>query len=454
MDEADLAYLPAVDLLKLLRERQVSSRELLDVYLRRVDKFNPDLNAIVTLDAERASERATAADEATARGESWGQLHGLPMTVKDVFETAGLRTTAGSPDLAQHLPDRDAVIVRRLNDAGAVIFGKTNTPTMAGDGQTYNEVFGTTNNPWDLSRTPGGSSGGCGAAVAAGMTSLSVGSDIAGSVRIPSAFCGVLGHKPTFGVVPQRGHIPGQPGSLIERDINTIGPLGRDPRDLDLALAVMAGPITQEALDWRFELPSAPLKSLSQYRVAAWLDDPFCPVDSAIAAKLQDTIDALRRAGVTVDADGRPRFSLEESHRVYQPLLRTAFNADLTYQRWLELDHLRQRLRDLWADFFTRYDILLAPVCSMTPFPHMQVPWPERRLSINGQERPYEDFIVWTGLISVSYLPSTGVPAGLTSAGLPVGIQVVGPHLSDCRTIDFAGKLSVLIGGFQRPPGY
>jgi amidase len=454
VDEADLAYLPSVDLLKLLHEKQISSRELLDVYLRRVDKFNPDLNAIVTLDAERASECAAAADEATARGESWGPLHGLPMTVKDVFETAGLRTTAGSPDLAAYVPERDAVIVRRLKAAGAVIFGKTNTPTMAGDGQTYNEVFGTTNNPWDLSRTPGGSSGGCGAAVAAAMTSFSIGSDIAGSVRIPSAFCGTFGHKPTFGVAPQRGHIPGQPGSLIERDINTIGPLARDPRDLDLTLSVMAGPITQEALEWRFELPPAPQKSLSEYRVAAWLDDPFSPVDSAIGARLRDSVDALRRAGMEVDEDGRPGFSLEESHGVYQPLLRTAFNADLTYQRWLELDHLRQRLRDLWADFFTRYDILLAPVASMTPFPHMQAPWPERRVTVNGQERPYEDFIVWTGLISLSYLPSTAVPMGVTDEGLPVGIQVVGPHLSYRRTIDFAGKLSALIGGFRRPPYY
>jgi amidase len=454
MDEADLAYLPAVDLLKLLHEKQVSSRELLGVYLRRVEKFNPDLNAIVTLDAERASERAAAADETTARGESWGPFHGLPMTVKDVFETAGLRTTAGSPDLAQHVPDHDAAIVQRLKAAGAIIFGKTNTPTMAGDGQTYNEVFGTTNNPWDLSRTPGGSSGGCGAAVAAAMTSLSIGSDIAGSVRIPAAFCGAFGHKPTFGVVPQRGHIPGQPGSLIERDINTIGPLGRDPRDLDLALSVMAGPMTQEALEWRFELPPAPQKSVSQFRVAAWLDDPFCPVDSALAQRLQDAVNAVRAAGVTVDEDGRPGFGLEESHEVYLPLLRTALNADLTYQRWLELDHLRQRLRDLWADFFSRYDILLAPVSSMAAFPHMQAPWQERKFSVNGGERPYGDFIVWTGLISVSYLPSTAVPVGVSDEGLPVGIQVVGPHLSDRRTIDFAGRLSALIGGLQRPPGY
>jgi amidase len=454
MDEADLAHLPAVDLMELLSEKQVSSRDLLDVYLRRVGKFNPVLNAIVTLDVEHAAERAAAADEATARGENWGPLHGLPMTVKDVFETDSLRTTAGSPDLAQHVPDRDAVIVRRLKAAGAIIYGKTNTPAMAGNGQTYNDVFGTTNNPWDLSRTPGGSSGGCGAAVAAGLTSLSIGSDIAGSVRIPAAFCGLVGHKPTFGVVPQQGHIPGQPGSLIERDINTIGPLARDPRDLHLALSVIAGPMTQEALEWRFQLPPAPDKSLSQYRVAAWLDDPFCPVDAALWAKLQDAVNALRAAGVTVDEDAHTGFGLEESHGVYLPLLRTAFNVDLSYQRWLELDQLRQRLRSLWADFFLRYDILLAPVCSMLPFPHMQGPRAERRFTVNGQERPYEDFIVWTGLISVGYLPSTAVPVGLTDEGLPVGLQVVGPHLSDRRTIDFAGRLSALVGGVPRPPGY
>ncbi|MBO0713409.1 MAG: hypothetical protein J2P59_01545, partial [Acidimicrobiales bacterium] len=253
-DDDELAFLPSVELLALLERGELSSRELLDTYLDRLDRHNKAINAIVTLDAERARQRAREADEARAHGESWGPLHGLPVTVKDVFETDGLRTTAGSPDLADYVPDRDAVLVGRLRGAGAVIFGKTNTPTMAADGQTFNPIFGTTNNPWDLTRTPGGSSGGCGAALAAGLTPLSFGSDIAGSIRIPANFCGVYGHKPSFGLIPQRGHIPGPPGQRLERDINVVGPLARDARDLDLALSVLAGPRGQEELGWRLTL--------------------------------------------------------------------------------------------------------------------------------------------------------------------------------------------------------
>ena len=455
MNEADLAYMPAVDLLKLLSEKQISSRELLDIYLRRVGKFNHDLNAIVTLDAERAFERAAAADEATARGDKGGPLHGLPITVKDVFDTAGLRTTAGSPELSQHVPDTDAVIVRRLKAAGAVIFGKTNTPFLASDGQTYNEVFGTTNNPWDLGRTPGGSSGGCAAAVATGLTALSFGSDIGGSLRVPASFCGIFGHKSTFGLTPTRGHIPPiPPGTQREDDMLVAGPLARDARDLDLALSVMAGPISQEALDWKIELPGPLSKPLDEYRVAVWASDSFCPVDTVIQTCLLDAASALRSAGALVDDEARPKFSLEESHQLYVPLLRSIFGGERTHQDWLNLENQRGRLRDLWAEFFTRYDVLLAPVSSTLPFPHLQVPWPERRFTVNGEERPYEDFIVWTGPISASYLPSTAVPVGVSGEGLPVGVQVVGPHLSDRRTIDFAGRLSGLIGGVKPPPGY
>jgi amidase len=455
MEESDISHLPAVDLLKLLEEKQISSRELLDVYLRRVDKFNPDLNAIVTLDAERASDHAAAADEATAHGESWGRLHGLPMTVKDVLETAGLRTTAGSPELAEYVPEADAVVVRRLKAAGAVIFGKTNTPFLASDGQTYNEVFGTSNNPWDLARTPGGSSGGCAAAVATGLTSLGIGSDIGGSIRVPASFCGIFGHKSTFGLIPTRGHIPPiPPGTAREDDMLVVGPLARDARDLDLALSVLAGPTSQEALNWKIELPEPSTKPLSEYRVATWANDDFCPVESAIQSRLLDAASALRSAGATVDEQARPGFSLEESHQVYVPLLRSIFGGERTHQDWLSLENQRGRLRDLWAEFFSDYDFLLVPVCSTLPFHHLQVPWPERRFTVNGQERPYEDFIVWTGPISVSYLPSTVVPVGITSEGLPVGVQVVGPHLSDRRTIDVAGRISSLLGGVQRPPGY
>ena len=449
----EIAFLPATALLDLLRAKKVSSRELLDGYLDRVERFNPSVNAIVTLDAERARARAVAADEATARGESWGALHGLPITVKDVFETAGLRTTCGNPEWTDYVPERDAVLVSRLRNAGAVIFGKTNTPTLAADGQTYNPIFGTTNNPWDLTRTPGGSSGGCGAALASGMTPLSFGSDIAGSIRIPSNFCGVYGHKATFGLVPQRGHIPGPPGELIERDLNVVGPLARHPGDLDLALSVLAGPMSQEALGWRMLLPPPTGRPLRGHRVAAWLDDEACPVDATVRERLDALVDALRDAGVEVDTEARPGFEFRDAIEVFLPLLRQP--KELTHAGWHALDTRRQAFRDQWASFFQRYDFLLCPVCSMPPFPHDQNPQrEERKFVINGEDRPYMDFISWTGLIGVAYLPSTVTPLGPNSDGLPVGVQIVGPHLSDRRTIEFSELLSQVIGGFQRPPGY
>jgi amidase len=454
MNEDELAFLPAVELVSLLQKREVSSRQLLDLYLERVERHNPAVNAIVTLDLERAQTRAAEADEAASRGESWGALHGLPITVKDVFETEGLRTTAGSEDLAGYVPQRDAVLVARLRRAGAVIFGKTNTPTMAADGQTFNPLFGTTNNPWDLGRTPGGSSGGCGAALASGMTPLSFGSDIAGSIRIPAAFCGLYGHKPTFGLVPPRGHIPGPPGELMERDINVVGPLARDARDLDLALSVLAGPSGQEALGWQMQLPPPKAASLQEYRVAAWLDDDACPVDSGLNPRFEAAIEALRAAGVSVDTEARPGFSFQDSFSLYLKLLQSRQEPSLTHADWMQLDNERQRYRDLWAELFQRFDVLLCPVASTPPFPHDQGPRPERKYLINGEERPYSDYIAWPGLIGMSYLPSTSTPLGLNDDGLPVGVQVVGPHLSDRRTIDFARRLGEVIGGFQRPPGY
>jgi amidase len=452
MNIDDIAFLSATDLLELMREKKVSSRELLEGYLDRVERFNPAINAIVTLDAERARERASTADEATARGESWGPLHGLPITIKDVFETAGLRTTCGNPEWSDYVPERDAVLVARLRNAGAVIFGKTNTPTLAADGQTFNAIFGTTNNPWDVSRTPGGSSGGCGAALASGMTPLSFGSDIAGSIRVPASMCGVYGHKPTYALVPPRGHIPGPPGELIERDINVVGPLARDPRDLDLALSVLAGPMSQEALGWRIELPPPTNRPLREYRVAAWLDDEACPVDGTVSERLDSLVEALRGAGVEVDTEARPGFQFREAFEVFLPLLRQG--SDMSHADWLALDARRQGFRDQWAAFFQRYDFLLCPVCSTPPFPHDQRPRLEREYMINGERRPNEDYIAWPGLIGVSYLPSTSTPLGPNRNGLPVGVQVVGPHLSDRRTIEFSGLVAGLMGGFLKPPAY
>src|SRR6266849_1336134 len=261
----DLCLRSATALAAALRRREIGCQELLDRYLERVARLNPALNAIVTLDAERARAAAERADRELASG----PLHGLPMTVKDTFETAGLRTTAGAPVLADYVPASDASAVARLRAAGALIFGKTNTPTFAADAQTYNPVFGTTNNPWDRARSPGGSSGGSAVAMAAGLSALELGSDIGGSIRNPAHYCGVYGHKPTHGIVPGRGHIPGPPGTLAEVDIGVVGPLARSADDLDLALSVLAGPAEDRGRAWLLELPPPRRGSLREYHVAA-----------------------------------------------------------------------------------------------------------------------------------------------------------------------------------------
>ncbi len=282
----DAAFASAGELAARLRQGEVSSRDLLDLFLERVEKLNPRINAVVTVDAARARAEAEGADEALARGDEVGPLHGLPMTVKDSLETEGMLTTSGAGELAGHVPAKDAVAVARLRSAGAIIFGKTNLASYASDVQTFNDLFGTTNNPWSTERSPGGSSGGAAAALAAGLTALELGSDIAGSIRNPAHYCGVFGHKPSYGLVPLRGHIPGPPGTLAEMDLGVAGPLARDADDLELALDAVAGPLPEDAA-YRLRLPPARGSSLQDYRGAAWLDDPFCPIDSEVGRSSQ-----------------------------------------------------------------------------------------------------------------------------------------------------------------------
>ncbi|CAN5472530.1 amidase [soil metagenome] len=483
----DPTFQSALQLAAAIRSREMSSRELLDHYLARVERFNPQLNTLVTLDAERARTRADAADSALARGESWGALHGVPVTIKDSFETAGLLTTSGSPTLATHVPKANAVAVQRLVDAGAVVFAKSNLPTFAMDWQSYNPVFGTSNNPFDLARTPGGSSGGAAAAVAAGLTGLELGSDIGGSIRIPAHFCGIYGHKPSHGLVPQRGHIPGPPGTLGETDIAVIGPLARDADDLAAALDILAGPVAEEATAWRVQLPPPRHTALREFRVAAWLDDPLCPVDEETRACHRRMIDALRAAGVTVDETARPGFAFAEAHRHYASLLYAAtspglpreqfeqlaraadaapadvHNDSLAFVRgatqrhrdWIVTNEMRHRMRGAWARFFGAHDVLLCPVTPTAAIRHdHSEPFPARVLSVDGAARPYTDMVMWSGLIGMALLPSTVAPVGRTRAGLPLGVQIVGPYLEDHTSIRFARVLAEVTGGFARPAGY
>ena len=459
------AFESAAELAARIRRREVGARELLDVCLERVERLNPDINAIVTLDAERARGRADEADEALGRGEVWGPLHGLPITVKDQFQTAGIRTTCGAEEWADFVPEVDAVPVARLLAAGAVLFGKTNTPARTGDWQTSNVLFGTTRNPWDLERSPGGSSGGSAAALAAGLTALELGGDIGGSVRIPAAWCGVYGHKPTWGIVPGRGSLPAAPGTLARVDVASPGPLGRSADDLELALGVLAGPDEWDAVAWRLELP--PPRE-GRLRVALWTEDPSQPVAAEVRAGVEAAAAALASAGAEV-TPLRP-FELAELTRlrrrlVYPIIARRATDAELdrldhersawaraSHRDWLDVDEQRQRVRAHCAQLFRDHDVLLCPVAPVAAIPHDQRPMAERTIVIDGEERPYGDLGSWISLAGVALLPATSAPVGRTAGGLPLAVQIVGPHLEDRTTLAVARRLAELVGGFEPPP--
>jgi amidase len=398
-------------------------------------------------------------------------LHGLPVTVKDSIETVGLRTTSGAADLADHVPVRDATAVARLRAAGAIVFGKTNAPEYAGRPDTTNAVFGTTTNPWDAGRSPGGSSGGPAAAVAAGLTGLDLGSDLGGSIRMPAGYCGVYGLRPSYGLVPTRGHIPPTPGARGDPDMCTVGPLSRGADDLGLVLDVLAGPDEARAVAWRLDLPSPRASALTGYRMVAWLDDPYSPVAPDVLDVLSSTVDRLRAAGVKADDTIRP-VDLEESARLFQRLAQPALAHALPAQRFQELcaiaasdattrhaewaRNVTQRVRDRslahehrlalvadWARLFRDYDVLLCPVTPTTALPLAAADTPR-----------WTEQVRWTQAISTAYLPTASVPVGLTAAGLPVGLQVVGPYLEDRTVVDVARRLADVVGGYRPPPGW
>ena len=483
--DLDLATATATDLTRAIRGRELSSRELLDFLLARAEQVNPALNAIVAWDVERAREAAAAADDATARGEQTGPLHGLPMTVKDVWETEGLVTTSGAPELAGYVPSADALAVRRLKDAGAIIFGKSNTPLYAGDWQTYNDVYGRTGNPWDVSRTAGGSSGGAAAAVAAGLTPLELGSDIGGSIRNPSHYNGTYGLKPSWGVVPVRGHIPGPPGSLIQVDVGVAGPLARSIADLRTALEVVAGPLPEDAAGWRLELGEGPvINGPGELRIATVFAEggDVVPLAADVRACLDQFSSRLGDAGVQVDsvplpvplADGFRTWRdltlpiiglglLEAEYAAFAELEQAPADDPMTqiaqamasrYRTVMRATELRQRQRAAWADFFGRYDAVLAPVMPTAAFPHdTDRPMIERQLDVDGVAVPHFMAAAWCGAIGSVLLPVVALPAGPGRAGLPVGVQVIGPFLSDLRLLRIAEVLDAAAGpGFAAPP--
>jgi amidase len=486
---SDLHFQDSTDLLKGLGKGDFSSRELLTDLLAQVDKVNDKVNAIVTFDRDRAFAMCDAADSARKKGEKSGALCGLPMTIKDTYETEGLLTTAGAPEFREHVPATDAVPVARLKQAGAIVFGKTNLPTYASDIQSFNPLFGTTNNPYDFSKTSGGSSGGAAVALATGMSPLELGSDLAGSIRVPSAFCGVFGHKPSFGTIPMRGHIPGPPGTLSVADIAVSGPMARSARDLKLALSTMVGPDAAHGKAWKFSLAKPRAKKLSDFRVACWFDDDFCPVEQAHVAILEDLADELEKAGAKVDRKARPGFSLSKYHRVYYNLMATvaasgmpaktlkqltgalpllkignalgrfpddmigfAKAAGQTTVKWAEMNEDRAQFGAMWAKFFEEYDVLLVPPICSTAIDHNQASnLLTRKFELDGKSRSYLDLFIWPGLAGSCGLPATVAPVGMTPAGLPAGVEIIGPFLEDLTTIEFAGQLQRLLPALPRP---
>ncbi|MBL4758665.1 MAG: amidase [Rhizobiales bacterium] len=474
---SDPCLLPAIDLATMIRDRKISPSELLAAYSARIEKFNPALNAIVQFDSERAQETARAADDIIASGNETPPLFGLPCTIKDAFEVSGMVSTGGIPNLKEHMPARDADVVARVRKAGANIIGKTNVPFASGDFQSFNDIYGCTNNPYDLERTPGGSSGGAAAAVVAGMTAFETGSDIGGSIRLPAHFCGLFGHKSSYDIVPMRGHLPPKPGYLAASDLSVAGPLARSARDLPFLLANIAG-ATNNA--WRLDLPSARTRNPKNLRVAVWLDEPFTDVDVESAALIEAAAKALSQAGAKVDFDARPDFTMQEAFVNYALVLYAivasdfpahmrvamieaakssdpedishptlqARSAALNYADWLNLNQERARLQSIWATFFQSYDVVLCPAAPGPAFAHDHQGISKRRLEINGVKRPYLDIVHWAGLASGSYLPASVAPVGQTKSGLPVGVQIIGPWLEDHTPMAVAAMLEDLIGGF------
>lgn len=481
MDE--VAFWPARKLAAAIRRRKFGALELLDHYLARIERHNGAINAIVGLDAERARQRARAADRALARGRALGPLHGVPMTVKEAFAGLDLPTTWGIPAFRDNRPAQPALALERLAAAGAVLVGKTNVPIWLADWQSYNDIYGTTRNPWDPSRSPGGSSGGSAAALAAGLTGLELGSDIGGSIRVPASFCGVYGHKPTYGLCASTGHALGDWAAAP--DIAVIGPLGRSADDLLLGLKAIIGPDRAEGAGALMSPAAAPQRRLADFRVAIMLEDERYPVDGEVRDQLQALVDFLAKRKVKIRA-ARPALDTAESYSLYLSLLYAALSqgqsaeafkenaaaagalsaddrsfrahylrgSTLAHREWLHLNACRAQLRRRWAEFFTEYDLLLCPVIACAAFPHDRRPWPERTVTISGTPRPTVELSFWPGLGGVAYLPATAAPIGFTKGGLPVGVQIVGPHLGDFACIAFARLIERDYHGFVAPPGF
>lgn len=426
-----LPYGTAVAAVEALHRREISSQELIEAMLARIDAVNPALNALVGL---------RQVEPGTAEG-PWG---GLPITVKESFHLKGSPVTWGNPAFQGYVSDWDATAVARLKAAGAVVVGQSNAHFMLSDfGRTANEVYGVTNNPWDVQRVPGGSSGGAAAAVAAGMTYLDYGTDLVGSIRIPAAFCGVYGLRPTPGTVPVTGmQLPGPPGPPSRMSyISAVGPLARSAADLRLALRATGGPEGAEAEAYAWSLAEPRHRELSGYRVGVVLDHPAAPVNPDVGAVLSQAVDALARAGVTL-VEGWPE-GVDPADEAFGYHVGLFFaylgQGAVDLGRFVEQEQRRMAVRAAWERYFREVDVFVSPVNFTAAFRHDDPP------------QHYERQGFWVAYPGLAGLPALSAPVGRTVSGLPVGLQVTGPAHEDDTAITFAELAAEVVGGFEPP---
>jgi amidase len=444
---SDLDTAPAHVLAAALADKRLSAREACEAAIARIERLDGAINAVVVRDFDRAREQAAARDERLARGER-GPLLGVPMTVKESIDVAGLPTTWGLAFLRDFRARADAAVVERLKAAGAVILGKTNLPPSLADWQSTNAIYGRTVNPHDATRSPGGSSGGAAAAVASGMVPLECGSDIGGSIRVPAAFCGVFGHKPSFGLVPTRGHgFPGVDGAGVE--LAVIGPLARTAADLDLALGVLAGPDADEAVGYRLALPAPRPRRLADCRLLALDEHPRARTDAVIREAIAGLCGDIERAGAKVVRESPLLPDLGAAHDGYLAMLTAIMTRGvpgappaISAHEWMALLDQRARLRRQWLALFEVFDAVVTPVFGTVAYPHVDAPdMKTSTLLIDGVPTPYGAQSAWPGVATFPGLPATAAPVGRTREGLPIGVQVVGPYLHDRTTIAIAGWL-------------
>lgn len=485
MAKSQWSFKTAVELSAALAAKQVSAVELAQDAIGRIERHDDKINAVCVRDFERGLASARAADAALARGET-KPLLGIPMTVKESYNVAGLPTTWGIPARKDFTPKEDALSISRVKDAGGVILGKTNVPLSLADWQSYNDIYGTTNNPYDLGRTPGGSSGGSSAALAAGYGALSLGSDIGGSLRVPAFHCGVYAHKPTFALAPSRGHTPPPfPPLPFDRDLSVIGPMARSAADLSLLLDTIAGPDPLEAgKAYHLALPAPRHGELKDFRVLVIDTDPVMPTDSVVRGTIDRLAANLGKAGVKVARESPLLPDFAASSRLYMRMLMSFLAASfppevyagaqaaaatlppdanslgaerlrgmvLSHRNWVMDDGARARLRAQWRELFGTFDAVICPIMPTPAYPHDHSADQEtRRIVIDGKEHVYPDQLAWPGIATLPGLPSTAIPTGFAPDGLPVGVQIVGPWLEDRTPLKLAELIEREFGGFVPP---